>query len=93
MFVCLFVCLFLFLLLFLLQMPDTIPAQMHTTQQLLVCLEGKVLLLHLLTFKILDVAYHTLLKMGCFRTAVWGVCMSTPLLLLIECSLSHHLRV
>ena len=34
-----------------------------------------------------------LLKMGCFRTAVWGVCMSTPLLLLIGCSLSHHLRV
>ena len=36
---------------------------------------------------------YTLLKMGCFRTAVWGVCMSTPLLLLIGCSLSHHLRV
>ena len=25
--------------------------------------------------------------MGCFRTAFWGVCMSTPLLLLIGCSL------
>ena len=38
-------------------------------------------------------AIAALLKMGCFRTAFWGVCMSTPLLLLIGCSLSHHLRV
>ena len=60
MFVCLFVCLFvswLFFLVFwgdsgLLQMPDTIPAQVHTIQQLLVCLEGKVFLLRLLTSKI-----------------------------------------
>ena len=31
---------------------------------------------------IAPVILPTLLKMGCFRTAVWGVCMSTPLLLL-----------
>ena len=58
MFVCLFFVSWFFFVLFcfldsgLLQIPDTIPAQMHTTQQLLVCLEGKVFLLHLLTFKI-----------------------------------------
>ena len=40
-----------------------------------------------------DIRWQSLLKIGCFRTAVWGVGMSTPLLLLIGCSLSHRLRV
>ena len=52
MFVCLLVVVVVFFV-FLDSVPDTIPAQVHTTQQLLVCLVGKVFLLLLLTLKIL----------------------------------------
>ena len=34
-----------------------------------------------------------LLKMGCYRTPVWGVWMAPPVLLLIGCSVSHPFQV
>ena len=64
----------------LLQMPDMIPPQVHTTQQVLVCLDGKFFLLCLLTFIILHLDYystHKIVVISTLNTTIYSAFCGT----------------